>query len=241
MTKLAKTLSDKIDLNPRIASLKTDRRGFPVPFIVLHVEGRPPDFTVNDGQLTGRCVEEGLCSICGDHLGSDVWFVGGPGSGLDPRGSYRDPPVHHQCGTFALQVCPYLAVRAYTGMKPEARDKLLRNIASTGQAAAFADRTISDEKPKRFIFAKATGYHSSGPSHAYLLTPNRPFEEIEEWIDGKLVNAARPGDVDYEDKLKSYRAQGLQNMKRDRVTFSKLPAHKKAAWLGKIKGIFPWQ
>lgn len=240
MDKSTSTLSEKIAKSTRIASLKTDRRGIPVPFIVLCVEGREPDFTINDTHLVMKCVEEGLCSICGDALGDDVWFIGGPVSGFDPRGAYRDPPVHHECGQFALQVCPYLAMPSYSGMKPAAREKALREIYQGGEALGFVDPTVSPGKPQQFVFAKATGFHAKFEEHVHTMLPNRPFEEVEEWVDGKLVSFARPGDPDYAQKQKAYRKKGLESLKAARIKFSELPATHKKAWLGKLEGSFPW-
>jgi len=149
-------LDARIEKSPRIASLPRDSRGFPVPYNVLHLEGREPDFTANNSEITEDCMQNGLCSICGGSLGTDVWFVGGPRSAFDPRGSYKDPPVHHECGTFALQVCPYLAVRSYTGIKPAARLRMLEGIVRAGGVLGFVDQTTSPEKPAHFILAKVS-------------------------------------------------------------------------------------
>jgi hypothetical protein len=125
-------------------------------------------------------------------------------------------------------------------MKPAARDKMLQEIITGGEVAAFVDQTMIAEKPNRFVFAKAAGFHASTSNHHITLLPNRPFIELEEWIDGKLVASARPSDPDYSEKQKSYRKQGLENMKLSRIKFSDLPTTHKHAWLGKFEGKFPW-
>lgn len=84
-----------LDASPRVAALKRDVRGLPVPFVVMWSRDGKPNFIVNDTHKVFACVQDGLCSICGDRLDDgDVWFLGGEGRGLVliPAGSITIHP-----------------------------------------------------------------------------------------------------------------------------------------------------
>jgi hypothetical protein len=100
-------------LPPRIARLPQDARGYPIPWNVLRGVDGAPIFTVNDDEKHLRALYENLCPICGEKLGRWKWFVGGPRSAFSEHGWYFDLPGHHECETFALAACPYLAMPRY--------------------------------------------------------------------------------------------------------------------------------
>jgi hypothetical protein len=109
-----------VRLPERMAKLERDRRGLPIPFIVMRDKSGQPHFTINDHAKSARCLREDLCPICGQKLFRGRWFAGGPLSAFHANGCYLDPPTHKECVEYALQVCPFLAAPKYTGRLDDA-------------------------------------------------------------------------------------------------------------------------
>src|SRR5688572_14177289 len=106
-----------------------DPRGLPVPFVVLKDEKGKHHFKINDSNKTILCIVKSLCTVCGTQMATgEKWLVGGIASAFDPKGYYIDHPVHKCCGMYALQVCPYLALRNYDS-KTFDLDKLAAQVA----------------------------------------------------------------------------------------------------------------
>lgn len=86
--------------------LKTDERGYPIPFFVPIIEGKP-DFRYMDKNKQQLCKDKKLCSICGKRLfEKSFWFITGP-NGLK-NSVQTDPPMHEDCARFSLATCPHL-------------------------------------------------------------------------------------------------------------------------------------
>lgn len=91
----------------RMALLKVDERGYPIPYFTPVING-VPDFRYQDRKKQTACVEHKLCSICGKKLVRGVfWFISGP-LGL-ANGIHSDAPMHEECARFSINVCPHLA------------------------------------------------------------------------------------------------------------------------------------
>lgn len=170
----------------RMNALQHDRRGYPVPFIVLRDSAGTPHFTVNDHHRRWRCVKEKRCAICGTKLSGLLWFVGGPLSAFHPDGAYRDTALHHECMNYAMRVCPYLALRSYQGRI----DDLTVDYDKLPNGVVLHDPTMIDERPGVFVVVAATGYQllSGDPIHANV-RPTRPYRAVEFWKDGNLLAA----------------------------------------------------
>src|SRR5215472_13925800 len=93
----------------RMAHLPLDPRGYPIPANVYRDAQGRPHFTINDDRKRLEQLRRDACPICDQSLYIGRWFVGGPLSAFHPNGAYIDLPMHHECATYALQVCPYLA------------------------------------------------------------------------------------------------------------------------------------
>lgn len=187
-----------IPVPPRMQSLERDHRGFPVPFIVARDNAGKPVFTVNDSTLTMRCITENLCGICGGELEwGDLWWVGGPLSGFHPHGAFVDGPMHHECSTYALQVCPHLAAPKYT----RRIDDRGRDIENTRFTVAM-DPTVMPDRPEVFIQGCSISYDVSWPlSPDRHLYPRSGFyfddagqhqparwEDYEVWRQGEMLS-----------------------------------------------------
>jgi hypothetical protein len=95
------------ELPLRIARLPIDERGYPVPWFVAMVGGKP-DFRVADGDKIVTAVRFKRCWICGQPLGRYLAFVVGPMCTVNRISS--EPPSHTECATFAVKACPFLAL-----------------------------------------------------------------------------------------------------------------------------------
>jgi hypothetical protein len=167
-----------IELPWRMQHLARDKRGYPVPWVVLVDKAGRPHFTVNDQDKVEEVIKRDLCSICGRPNTRGRWFVGGPLSAFHPRGAYYDPPMHAECARFALQVCPYLAVREYTGR--------IENRTLKEPVALSIDKTVIPDRPPLFVNAMAI---KQKVDRTHFI-PHKPFHRVEFWRDGQQISEA---------------------------------------------------
>lgn len=92
-------------LPSRMMTLNLDERGYPVPFFVQWIDGKP-DFRVVDGRKLREAVAFKLCWLCGQPLGRVVTYVIGPMCAVNRVSS--EPPSHTECADFAARACPFL-------------------------------------------------------------------------------------------------------------------------------------
>lgn len=93
------------ELPPLMRHLPIDERGYPVPFFVALIDGKP-DHRVADGAKMPRALKNRLCWLCGLGLGSDLAFVIGPMCSVTR--TISEPPSHPQCARFAAVACPFM-------------------------------------------------------------------------------------------------------------------------------------
>ena len=177
---------NEIPIPARMRYLPRDRRGYPIPFIVFRDTDRNPHFTINDDQRRAFVLKHDRCGICNHALFRGRWYVGGPASAFDPRGAYLDPPMHHECAEYALQVCPYLAAPSYSRLidgktlDPEKAD-----------ATIVLDATVDNTRPDFSVAVMAIGHRITAEGY---IVPKRPYRRVEIWKHGKRL-AIRRGDV----------------------------------------------
>ena len=97
------------DLPPlpaRMRRLPIDERGFPVPWFVAFIEGKP-DFRVVRPHGMVKAIQANTCWVCGQPLGIHLAFVIGPMCAVNRVTS--EPPSHLECARFAAKACPFLA------------------------------------------------------------------------------------------------------------------------------------
>jgi hypothetical protein len=165
-------------------ALQKDRRGYPVPFVVLRDVDGKPHFTINDSRRTLRTISERRCAICGGRLGRLLWFVGGPRSAFHEHGGYTDTTLHHECMAYAMQVCPYLAMGNYNGRI----DVGTLDLDKLEKGQVLLDPTQVYERPNLMV-AVATKSVEVRVRENYLpiLVPGRPYIHVEFWQDGVLL------------------------------------------------------
>ena len=100
-----KLRSDLPPLPKRIAALPIDERGYPIPFFVSYIDGKP-EFRLADGEKFAACVRQRLCWVCGQPLGHFKTFVLGPMCTVSRTSA--DPPSHTDCAVWSVQACPFL-------------------------------------------------------------------------------------------------------------------------------------
>lgn len=93
-------------LPPLMKYLPIDDRGYPVPWFVAMVDGKP-EFRVADSQKLVRAVKESLCWVCGNHVGPHFTFVIGPMCAVNRNTA--EPPCHRVCAEFSAMACPFLS------------------------------------------------------------------------------------------------------------------------------------
>lgn len=172
-----------IPIPPMMAHLERDARGYPIPVTVLRGNDGKPHFAINDTSKRQEILRENRCPICGKHLNAGFWFVGGPRSAFDPNGAYIDPPIHHQCMRYALQVCPYLAAPNYSK-----RVDLGTLDRKKSPALLFIDNTMLPDRPALFVglLARRRQLIRGGE----YVTPGRPYVKVEFWQQGKQLDPA---------------------------------------------------
>lgn len=176
---------DLSNMPARVAALPRDRRGLPIPAIVMRDGNGDPHFTMNDARTAMRLVREGRCGVCGDRLGAYKCFVGGPASAFHPEGRYFDGPVHQDCGEFALRVCPYLALLSFAR---RIGTKTLRpGSVPEGAILVSEDRTVHAPQPAVFVLASCKRFKIDTRLR-YI--PERPWAEVRFFRAGQEIDAA---------------------------------------------------
>lgn len=166
-----------VPIPDRMQRLERDRRGYPIPAVVLRDDLGQPHFTVNDTRVVQALASAGACHLCGERLGAHKWFAGGPCSALHPAGAYNDGPMHRECAQYALKVCPYLS-RANAWSKRI--DSKTIKPGTLNAAIVFQDPTMFPDQPAVFTLADCATYtHRAGRFH-----PARPWREVQFWRDG---------------------------------------------------------
>jgi len=97
------------DAPANIKALPIDHRGYPVPYFVAWVDGKP-DHRVIDAAKLLPAIQKRLCWICGQRLGTYLAFAIGPMCAITRTTS--EPPSHRECAEFAVKACPFIAIPA---------------------------------------------------------------------------------------------------------------------------------
>jgi hypothetical protein len=139
-----------------------------------------PQFTVNEARMVRRCLEHNRCGLCGEKLGEVIYFAGGPAAAFHPNGAYLDPPMHHECITYAIQVCPFLAFPKYMGAKAT---YVLEMEGVTEDVEAMKG------KPDIFCVKASKGFVNMSTWQKPRLVPTSD-EGVEFWKDGKQLDMA---------------------------------------------------
>jgi len=161
----------------RLSRRPRDARGLVIPFTQFIRPDGTPDFRVMDEALTGKAIRRRLCSLCGEKMRGDVWFIGGPK--CVANGLFYDPPMHRECALYALQTCPHLARAKGKYSTPPER------IA--GAATVIVGEMVTDQKAEWFGLMRSTGYsHGRSEDGMHVIMGNMPWLSVERWRDGQM-------------------------------------------------------
>jgi ferredoxin len=84
-----------------------DARGYPVPWFVAWIAGKP-DFRAVDPNKFLLALDKRRCWVCGQALGKFATFVVGPMCIVNHVSA--EPPSHLECAKFAARGCPFLTI-----------------------------------------------------------------------------------------------------------------------------------
>jgi hypothetical protein len=115
-----------LELPERMRSLPISDEGYPVPYFVPWINGKP-EFRGMDGEKMGICVRLKRCWLCGKPLGVHMTFPIGPMCIVNRNIS--EPPSHHSCCLYGVRACPFLT---QPRMKRNEKDKPEGHIAGIG-------------------------------------------------------------------------------------------------------------
>lgn len=121
-----KLRADLPPMIPRIAKLPVDERGYPVPFFVDYLDGKP-EFRAMDGRKLVRCLKEKLCWVCGDPMGVNKSFLIGPMCAITRTTS--EPSAHLDCAVWSARACPFLTKPQMVRREDDVSLKFNENVA----------------------------------------------------------------------------------------------------------------
>ena len=175
------TLEEKSRVRPefepmpgRMTSLPVDDRGYPVPWFVAWVDGKP-EFRAMDPTKFVRAIREKLCWVCGQRLGVNVCFVAGPMCGINRTSS--EPPSHLECARWSARNCPFLSNPRMCRREDELTNEMKENVAgiairrNPGVAMLWITRQYE-------IFPDGKG--------RYLIQMGEP-QSVEWWAEGRAA------------------------------------------------------
>lgn len=94
------------ELPPNIAKLPIDERGYPIPFFVAYVDGKP-EFRAADPRKKMICILQKRCWVCGERVRAPFAFTIGPMCCYNTISA--EPPAHIECSLWSVKGCPFLS------------------------------------------------------------------------------------------------------------------------------------
>lgn len=119
----------RADLPPlpeRFKKLPVDERGYPVPFFVKWLDGKP-DFRIADAHKVKLCIIQRLCWVCGEPLRGPKTFAIGPMCSINRISS--EPPSHLECAEWSVKGCPFLSKPNMKRREDELTERSKQNVA----------------------------------------------------------------------------------------------------------------
>jgi len=167
-------------LPPKMAGVPIDDRGFPVPWFVQWINGKP-DHRVMDSRKLPLAVNQGLCWQCGGPLGRYKSFVIGPMCSI--TGSIAEPPSHLECARYACTACPFITrphAKRREVKEPHVEQAGLPILRNPGCIAVWTTKTYK---------AYRTG-RGGAPGNDGILFRFGPPESIEWYAEGRQATRA---------------------------------------------------
>lgn len=162
-------------LPTRIKTLPVDERGFPVPWFVAWVDGKP-EFRAMDHRKLVLAINKKLCWVCGQKLGSRFTFVIGPMCGINRVSS--EPPSHRECAEFSAKACPFLTM-----------PKMVRREGGIIEEAKNPGGIMITRNPGVTLLWHCRDYKVFDPGNGVLIKIGEPFE-IDFYAEGRKAARA---------------------------------------------------
>jgi hypothetical protein len=125
MKQLNKRIAD-LEIPERMRRLPISDEGYPIPWFVPFVEGKPEFRAMDSGKLA-IAVRLKRCWLCGQPLGAHQTFTIGPMCAVNRNNA--EPPSHHACAGYGARACPFLT---QPRMRRNEKDKPEGHIAGHG-------------------------------------------------------------------------------------------------------------
>jgi hypothetical protein len=90
---------------PMMRHLPIDKRGYPVPWFVMWVDGEP-EFRAMDRQKFMLAMNRRRCWVCGGDLFREEVYTIGPMCAINRISG--EPPSHRECAEYSARACPFL-------------------------------------------------------------------------------------------------------------------------------------
>jgi hypothetical protein len=160
----------------RIASLKRDNRGYPIPRFVDRGADKngEPDFRYADFAFRTRAYKTELCWVCGQKLGRHRVFAIGPMCVVNR--TTMEPPAHRECATWSVKACPFLS-----------RPKMRRNDKMPEEV--FVPGTMIARNPGCVCLYEGDGYKAFDAGNGWLIRLGEPVR-VEWWAEGREATRA---------------------------------------------------
>ena len=165
-------------LPDRMKDLPLDERGYPVPFFVAWVDGKP-EFRAMDGEKFVRALKEKLCWVCGGKLGVNVAFVAGAMCGINRTSS--EPPCHLECARWSAINCPFLSNPRMVRREDDLIDNAKMRESAPGYAIARNPGVAM-----LWITRQYEVYPDRLGKGRYLIQMGEP-ERVEWYAEGRLA------------------------------------------------------
>lgn len=165
---------DGIPMPARVARMRRDSRGYPIPHTVQIDPDGTPDFRVIDPVKWGKAARLRCCGICGEPLGVRMAFVGGPVS-MSNR-LFTDLPMHRDCAQYALRACPFLAAPSFAYSRKVPID-------------ASVNEHVVTTRPDRFGIGICKGFRLAMLPGGEAVLQAAEFEHVEWWREGAVIPA----------------------------------------------------
>jgi ferredoxin len=122
-------------LPEKMARRPVDHRGYPVPWFVAWINGKP-DFRIMDPAKWQLGMDKRRCWVCGGGLGKFGTFVAGLMCIVTHTSA--EPPSHIECAKFAVKGCPFLTIPT-----AQYRDAKLPAEVRANEGAIFTNPEVS--------------------------------------------------------------------------------------------------
>jgi len=108
---------DRADMPLRMRALLVNDAGYPVPWFVGWIDGKP-DFRTMDGRKVEYARRNPVCWVCGGLrlYGAPAAFVIGPMCAVNRVSA--EPPSHLDCAVYSATHCPFLTIPKMHRVEP---------------------------------------------------------------------------------------------------------------------------